>query len=139
MVFITAFEQYALQAFEVGAVDYLQKPVTRQRFAAAVSRAQERLGRRSADYSQSLVASAAVAERARGFRTRFVVRRGNTHHMVPADQVDWMDVADNYLESSRRCKDASLARHDEAGGGRARSRQRSSVFIGRRSWPWIGS
>ena len=97
VIFITAFEQYALKAFEVGAVDYLQKPVTRQRFAAAVARAKERLAHRSAEYSQALVASATVAERARGFRTRFVVRRGNTHHMIPADQVDWMDVADNYL------------------------------------------
>jgi two-component system LytT family response regulator len=97
VVFITAFERYALKAFEVGAVDYLQKPVTRQRFAAAVTRAKERLGRRSADYWQALVASAALADRARGVRTRFVVRRGNTHHIVPADQVDWMDVADNYL------------------------------------------
>jgi len=97
VVFITAFERYALKAFEVGAVDYLQKPVTRQRFAAAVARAQERLGRRSPEYWRALVASAAVAERARGYRTRFVVRRGNTHHIVPADQVDWMDVADNYL------------------------------------------
>jgi two-component system, LytTR family, response regulator len=97
VIFITAFEQYALKAFEVGAVDYLQKPVTRQRFAAAVARAKERLGRRPPDYGQTLVSSATVAERARGFRTRFVVRRGNTHHIVPADQVDWIDVADNYL------------------------------------------
>ena len=97
VVFITAFERYALKAFEVGAVDYLQKPVTRQRFAAAVARARERLDRRSAEYWRALVASAAVAERARGFRTRFVVRRGNTHHIVPADHVDWLDVADNYL------------------------------------------
>ena len=51
----------------------------------------------AAEYAQALVASATVAERARGLRTRFVVRRGNTHHMVPADQVDWLDVADNYL------------------------------------------
>ena len=97
VIFITAFEQYALKAFVVGAVDYLQKPVTRQRFAAAVTRAKERLGRRPPDYGQTLVTSATVAERARGFRTRFVVRRGNTHHIVPADQVDWLDVADNYL------------------------------------------
>jgi DNA-binding LytR/AlgR family response regulator len=62
-----------------------------------VARAKERLGRRPADYGQTLVTSATVAERARGFRTRFVVRRGNTHHIVPADQVDWLDVADNYL------------------------------------------
>ena len=97
VIFITAFEQYALKAFEVGAVDYLQKPVTRQRFAAAVTRARERLGRRPADYGLTLVSTATLAERARGYRTRFVVRRGNTHHIVAADQVDWMDVADNYL------------------------------------------
>ena len=97
VIFITAFEHYALKAFEVGAVDYLQKPVTRQRFAAAVARARERLGRRPADYGPTLVSSATAAERARGYRTRFVVRRGNTHHIVPADHVDWMDVADNYL------------------------------------------
>ena len=97
VIFITAFEQYALKAFEVGAVDYLQKPVTRQRFAAAVGRARDRLGRRPADYGSALVTSATLAERARGYRTRFVVRRGNTHQIVPADQVDWLDVADNYL------------------------------------------
>jgi two-component system, LytTR family, response regulator len=97
VVFITAFEQYALQAFEVGAVDYLQKPVTRQRFGAAVARAKERLDRRSAEYWQALVTGASLAERARGVRTRFVVRRGTTHHIVPADQVDWLEVADNYL------------------------------------------
>jgi two-component system LytT family response regulator len=38
VVFITAYERYALQAFDVGAIDYLHKPVTRQRFAAAVER-----------------------------------------------------------------------------------------------------
>ena len=97
VVFITAFERYALQAFEVGAVDYLQKPVTQQRFAAAVARAKERLDRRSAGVLAGAGGGARSAERARGFRTRFVVRRGNTHHIVPADQVDWMDVADNYL------------------------------------------
>lgn len=97
VVFITAFERYALQAFEVGAVDYLQKPVTRQRFDAAVERARERLRRRSPETWQAVVASATEAERSRGARTRFVVRRGNSHHIVPADQVDWLDVADNYL------------------------------------------
>jgi two-component system, LytTR family, response regulator len=97
VVFITAYEHYALQAFEVGAIDYLHKPVTRQRFAAAVDRAKQRLDRASTARGHALVASATMAERARGSRTRFVVRRGNTHHFVPVDQVDWIDVADNYL------------------------------------------
>jgi two-component system, LytTR family, response regulator len=97
VVFVTAYEHYALQAFEVGAIDYLHKPVTKQRFAAAVDRARERLDRRSAADRRSLVVGAALAERQRGSRTRFVVRRGNAHYFVPVDQVDWIDAADNYL------------------------------------------
>jgi two-component system, LytTR family, response regulator len=97
VVFVTAYERYALQAFEVGAIDYLQKPVTKQRFAAAVDRAKERLNKGSAADRRSLVVGAALAERARGMRTRFVVRRGNSHYFVPVDHVDWIDAADNYL------------------------------------------
>ena len=97
VVFVTAYEHYALRAFEVGAIDYLHKPVTRQRFSAAVERARERLDRSSAERQRDLVASATLAERARGVRTRFVVRRGDAHHFVPVADVDWIDVADNYL------------------------------------------
>jgi len=97
VVFVTAYERYALQAFEVGAIDYLHKPVTRARFAAAVERARERLGRSTAEQRDVLVAQATAVERARGPRIRFVVRRGSAHHFVPVAEVDWIDVADNYL------------------------------------------
>ena len=98
VVFITAYERYAIQAFDVGAVDYLHKPVTRVRFRAAVERARERVLRRSPAQGRELVESAAVAQRARGHRARFVVRRGNTHSFVPVEAVDWIDAADNYLQ-----------------------------------------
>lgn len=97
VVFVTAFQRYAVQAFEVGAVDYLHKPVTRQRFEAAVARAKEKLERPSASEWKSLVASAVAAERSRGFRKRFVVRQGDAHHFVPVEAVEWIDGADNYL------------------------------------------
>ena len=97
VVFVTAFTHYALQAFEVGAIDYLHKPVTRTRFDAAVERARERLDRGSAAQRRALVDEAVQAERARGKRTRFVVRRGDAHEFVPVSDVDWIDVADNYL------------------------------------------
>ncbi len=97
VVFITAYEHYALHAFEVGAVDYLHKPVTRSRFAAAVERARERLAARSVAHWRALVSAAATAERSRGRRARFVVRRGATHYFVPVEDVDWIDAADNYL------------------------------------------
>ena len=97
VVFVTAFTHYAMQAFDVGAIDYLHKPVTRARFLAAVERARERLAHGSSAQRRALVQEAAQAERARGLRTRFVVRRGDTHQFVPVADVDWIDVADNYL------------------------------------------
>jgi two-component system, LytTR family, response regulator len=98
IVLVTAYDKYAMQAFEVGVLDYLQKPVTPQRFAAAVERARAQVRRQSSEQTEAVLSNAADLERARGARTRFVVRQGNTHHFVPVDQVDWIDVADNYLQ-----------------------------------------
>jgi len=98
VVFVTAFEQYALKAFDVGAIDYLHKPVTAERFAAAVARSRDRLARHSNRAPQSVAVDAARLERARGMRTRFVVRQGLSHYFVPVADIDWMDVADNYLQ-----------------------------------------
>lgn len=98
VVFITAFEQYALQAFDVGAIDYLHKPITPSRFAAAVERARGRIAAQSAGGREALVSAATQADRHRGMRTRFIVRRpDNTHYFVAVEAVDWIDVASNYL------------------------------------------
>jgi len=97
VIFITAYEQYAKKAFDVGAVDYLHKPITPSRFAAAIARAREKLERPSVAEWRRLVAAASEADRARGSRKRFVVKSGSTHYFVQVDDVDWIDAADNYL------------------------------------------
>jgi two-component system LytT family response regulator len=97
VVFITAFEQYALKAFDAGVIDFLHKPITRTRFAAAVSRARARIGANSSTEWKALVQSAQAAQRARGFRERYVVRRGATHYFLPVGEITWIDAADNYL------------------------------------------
>jgi two-component system LytT family response regulator len=97
VIFITAYEHYAVQAFEVGAIDYLHKPVTKSRFDAAIARARDRLDRPSLKDWNALVAAATSVERSRGVRKRFVVRQGNAHYFVPVEDVEWIDVADNYL------------------------------------------
>ena len=51
-MFVTAFDQYALDAFQVNAVDYLLKPVARERLAGTVGRLRERLARGGQDLSQ---------------------------------------------------------------------------------------
>jgi two-component system, LytTR family, response regulator len=97
VVFITAFEHYAVKAFDVGAIDYLHKPITRARFGAAILRARERLEHLSMIERRSVIDGAESIERARGYRSRYVVRRGCTHYFVPVQDIDWIDAADNYL------------------------------------------
>lgn len=97
IIFITAFEHYAKKAFDVGAIDYLHKPITPSRFAAAVARAKDKVERPSIAEWRKLLAAASEAERARGRRRRFVVKSGSAHYFVAVDDVDWIDAADNYL------------------------------------------
>jgi two-component system LytT family response regulator len=81
IIFCTAYDQYAVDAFEVHAVDYLLKPVNRARLAAAVERVRE-LTTAAAD------ASLEKAGRSTGTGpTRFLAKRGSRYHVVPADQV----------------------------------------------------
>lgn len=97
VIFVTAYDEYAVRAFEVGAIDYLLKPVTPARFAAAVERAQSRLAA-GTGAQRSLVRQTAVeAERARGPRKRYVVRLGRSHQLVPVETIVWIEAADNYL------------------------------------------
>ena len=97
IIFITAFEQYARRAFDVGAVDYIYKPITPARFEAAVERARDRLAHASLKEWQAVIANAAAHERKHSTRKRFVVRKSNAHYFVPVEEIDWIDVADNYL------------------------------------------
>jgi two-component system, LytTR family, response regulator len=79
VVFCTAFDQYAIDAFELNAVDYLLKPVTRARLAKAL----ERVRRGAADSTAVDRAVRAAAVPA----TRFLARKGAAYHVVPAADV----------------------------------------------------
>jgi two-component system LytT family response regulator len=96
IIFITAYEHYARQAFDVGAIDYIYKPVTPSRFSTAVERARQRLASESIESWREIIAKTAREAISRR-RKRFVVRRGNSHLLIPVEEVDWIDVADNYL------------------------------------------
>lgn len=94
IVFVTAFDEFALRAFEVGAFDYLLKPVTRERFMGAVERMAARIpGREEA----RLRSFADEAVRARGYLTRLVARRSGRHYLVPLRDVDWLESERNYI------------------------------------------
>ncbi|HET9424279.1 MAG TPA: LytTR family DNA-binding domain-containing protein, partial [Gemmatimonadaceae bacterium] len=96
LVFVTAYDAFAIKAFEVDAIDYLLKPVTAERFAAAVERVKARLGRKGADDPSIRTMLTKVDER-RGPATRFVARRGQKHYFVRVADIDWVEAEGNYL------------------------------------------
>lgn len=98
VVFITAFDEYAIRAFEVDAIDYLLKPLTDERFAAAVARVLARVDRSDASLTAPIrtLASRAVAERTTP-TTRFVARRGAKHYFVRVGDIDWIEAVGNYV------------------------------------------
>lgn len=91
IVFVTAWDQYAIQAFDAGAIDYLLKPYDAARLARAVQRLQLRLNERL----QS-PAPAAQALPALPLRQLLVAERGGTR-VVPVQDIGWIESADNYV------------------------------------------
>jgi two-component system LytT family response regulator len=92
-VFVTAYDQHALRAFEVHAVDYLLKPVAPDRFEAALERAKQRLGAPAPP-----VAELASAAREPGhFAERLVVKDGTRVHIIPVAKLDYVEAQDDYV------------------------------------------
>jgi two-component system LytT family response regulator len=96
IVFVTAYDEYAIRAFEVDAIDYLLKPVTPERFTAAVDRVLKRLDHAESPRGPIQALASRMAE-AQGFATRFVARRGAKHYFVKVADIDWMDAEGNYV------------------------------------------
>ena len=96
VVFTTAYDEYALRAFDVHAVDYLLKPFGRERLHEALARARERLARTTA--AQPAPAALAASARPPGaWLTRIVIRDGPEVHVVPIDKVDFIEAQDDYV------------------------------------------
>jgi two-component system LytT family response regulator len=94
IVFVTAFDRYAIRAFDLHAIDYLLKPFTQERFALALSRAKERVASRARDGNlTTLIEQVSLARRT----PRVAVRRGSRIVVLDWADVDWIEAADNYV------------------------------------------
>jgi len=92
VVFVTAYDEFALRAFEVHAVDYLLKPVSRERLAEALVRARARRTPRPAAAVLRTAARPAGAP-----LERIVIRDGANVHVVPVDKIDYVEAQDDYV------------------------------------------
>ena len=93
VVFVTAYDEFALRAFEVHAVDYLLKPFTRERLEEALARARARRG------TPGPVASAlrASARPAGAPLERVVIRDGAQVHVLSSEKIDYVEAQDDYV------------------------------------------
>jgi two-component system LytT family response regulator len=94
VIFVTAYDQHALRAFEVHAVDYLLKPVGADRFEAALDRARQRLG---APVSPPVAELAAAAREPGHHAERIVVKDGTRVHIIPVAKLDYVEAEDDYV------------------------------------------
>ena len=110
VIFITAYDQYAIRAFEVHAVDYLLKPFSAERLAEALKRAREKIARGEPTSPAALSADA----RPPGTRPdRILIRDGGDVHVIPTPKIDYVEAQDDYVcyraEGKRYLKQQTLA------------------------------
>ena len=95
VIFVTAFDRYAMRAFDVHAIDYLLKPFPASRFQLALARARERIRMRQTD--AGLVSLIASLKQRSSYLSRVSVKVGGRIVLVDLRTVDWIEAADNYL------------------------------------------
>jgi len=95
VVFVTAYSEHALRAFEVHAVDYLLKPVSDERFTDALARAKEQVRSRRRGQPAETGVGALLRERSRR-TSRILVRDRDRTRIIDVDTIDWIEAADYY-------------------------------------------
>jgi two-component system, LytTR family, response regulator len=98
VIFVTAYDQHALRAFQVRALDYLLKPFDRERFTDALQRARHQLDRdETGDLGRRLLALVKDLRRDQPKSDRLVVKSGGRLFFLRTDEIDWVEAAGNYV------------------------------------------
>ena len=98
VVFLTAYDQFALRAFEAHALDYLLKPFDDERFGAALQRARERIRQQQGgDLDRRLQALLENVREGHGYLRRLVVPSGHRSIFVRTEHIDWIEADRNYI------------------------------------------
>jgi two-component system, LytTR family, response regulator len=97
VVFVTAYDSYAIKAFEVHAVDYLLKPFGADRFEASLKRAKERLAGKLPETVPSATDLAVAARPPAQFLDRIAVRDGTRVFIIPVAKLEYAEAQDDYV------------------------------------------
>jgi two-component system LytT family response regulator len=98
VVFVTAYDEHALRAFEVHALDYLLKPFDRRRFHETLRRVREHIGRlRNGEVNQRLFALLETLSRRKTSPDRMAIRANGHVLFIRTSNIDWIEAADNYV------------------------------------------
>ena len=112
IIFVTAYSEHAIQAFEVGAVDYLLKPIREDRLYTALNRARDATRHSRQRAAQIAVTLDAAAPRNPGYPSRIVVRRGPDYYLLEPDEVFAFqadgEVVWAYAEKQKYCATQNL-------------------------------
>jgi two-component system, LytTR family, response regulator len=118
VVFVTAHDAYAIRAFEVHAIDYLLKPVAKERFEAALERAKERLSGKVSAKTPSASELAAAARPASEYLERIPVRDGTRVFIIPVLKLDYVEAQDDYValatEGKKHLKQQTITQLEES-------------------------
>ena len=110
VIFVTAFDQYAMQAFDVNAIDYLLKPFDESRFRKALLKAFQYLGpEHKKDLQIQLKSMLEKIIPMQPYRDRMVIKTSDGFFLIPTDDIDWIEAAENYV-NVHTGKDSHLVR-----------------------------
>ena len=114
VIFVTAYDQYALRAFEAHAVDYLLKPFGADRLKVALERTKERLGGKLPPPAELAAAARPPAQ----YLERIVVKDGSRVHIIPVSKLDYAEAQDDYValavEGKKHLKQQTLSNLEKA-------------------------
>lgn len=92
VIFTTAFDEFAIKAFEINAIDYLLKPFSKERFDKAIQKYQQQKN------SQKIQAVIETAAQSPAQQNRVVVKDGNKIKIIPVNQIHYLEAADDYAK-----------------------------------------
>jgi two-component system LytT family response regulator len=98
-VFVTAHDQYAIQAFEINALDYLLKPVMEERFVRALAKAKDHIkSKTTADSTRQIIGLLETLAAPPAYVKRLAVRSAGKICFLDVEEIDWIGGAENYVE-----------------------------------------